>query len=151
MVQTAGSMPSLACRLALLGAPSCPCAPITPGAGAFNVWLWPSTGMPVLFGLDVRTAAKGVVVHKPGAAGSSAASGRRGPSLPWRAALGALSPNRVRVLLGPNDQTGSTPTHIFGGYNQTVIDGIRAALLAADILIMMPPENQRANNASMAA
>ncbi|WP_228392955.1 SGNH/GDSL hydrolase family protein [Pseudomonas helleri] len=87
-----------------------------------------------------------------GATGSSAAQwATQTATTTWKACLAALAPNLVSIMLATNDQTGSTAPWIFGGYIETIIANVRAALPLADIAILMPPENQRRNNVKMAA
>ncbi|MGP5356347.1 SGNH/GDSL hydrolase family protein, partial [Pseudomonas helleri] len=120
-------------------------------AKGFNLWLRPKAGTCTLYGIDTQKAT-GHRVHKLGATGSSAAQwATQTATTTWKACLAALAPNLVSIMLATNDQTGSTAPWIFGGYIETIIANVRAALPLADIAILMPPENQRRNNVKMAA
>jgi hypothetical protein len=118
-----------------------------PTTGAFAVWIRPNAGSPVLYGLDLRNTAKGVRINKLGATGSSAAQwAARVVDPKWQASIAALNPDQVRIMLGPNDQTSSTLPNVFAGYIQTIVTAVQTACPRADILIMVPEENQRTSN-----
>lgn len=125
---------------------------LTVPATAFNIWFSPVSGTVELYGLDVQTATDGVRSHKLGATGSSAQQwAAQVTSATWQAALTALAPNLVTILHGTNDQTSSRDPAAFAADIQTIITAVRTACPLADVLVLMPCENQRNNNVAMAA
>lgn len=121
-----------------------------PGTG-FNLWVRPATGTCTLYGIDAQKAS-GHRVHKLGATGSSAAQwATQTATVTWKAGMTALDPNLVSIMLATNDQTGSTAPWIVGGYVETIISNVRLAVPLADIVVIMPAENQRTNNVKMEA
>ncbi|MER3018779.1 SGNH/GDSL hydrolase family protein, partial [Klebsiella pneumoniae] len=60
-------------------------------------------------------------------------------------------PNLVTILHGTNDQTSSRDPSAFAADIQTIITAVRTACPLADVLVLMPCENQRNNNVAMAA
>jgi len=124
---------------------------LTVPATVFNLWIRPKTGNCTLYGIDAQKAT-GHRVHKLGATGSSAAQwAAQTATATWKSSMTALGPNLVSIMLATNDQTGSTAPWILGGYIETIITNVRAALPLADIAVIMPAENQRSNNVKMAA
>ena len=107
---------------------------------AWTLDLEVASGTVNLAGLDVRKAGAGIRLHKLGGTGSRAAQWAAVDGTQWQAGLAALDPRLVTVLLGTNDQACYDAT-AFKGYVQTMIDRIRAAVPAADILLVAPPEN----------
>lgn len=125
---------------------------LTVPATAFNIWFSPVSGTVELYGLDVQTATDGVRSHKLGATGSSAQQwAAQVTSATWKAAFTALAPNLVTILHGTNDQTSSRDPSAFAADIQTIITAVRTACPLADVLVLMPCENQRNNNVAMAA
>lgn len=125
---------------------------LTVPATAFNIWFSPVSGTVELYGLDVQTATDGVRSHKLGATGSSAQQwAAQVTSATWKAAFTALAPNLVTILHGTNDQTSSRDPSAFAADIQTIITAVRTACPLADVLVIMPCENQRNNNVAMAA
>lgn len=125
---------------------------LTVPSTAFNIWFSPVSGTVELYGLDVQTATDGVRSHKLGATGSSAKQwAAQVTSTTWQKALTALAPNLVTILHGTNDQTSSRDPAAFAADIQTIITAVRTACPLADILVLMPCENQRNNNVAMAA
>jgi len=96
-----------------------------------------------LAGLDVQKSGKGVRLHKLGGTGSRASQWVAVDAAQWQAGLAALDPRLVTVLLGTNDQAIYDPT-TFKVHVQELITRVRAAVPAADILLIAPPENQLA-------
>lgn len=125
---------------------------LTVPSTAFNIWFSPVSGTVELYGLDVQTATDGVRSHKLGATGSSAQQwAAQVTSATWKAAFTALAPNLVTILHGTNDQTSSRDPSAFAADIQTIITAVRTACPLADVLVLMPCENQRNNNVAMAA
>ncbi|HFQ7694145.1 TPA: SGNH/GDSL hydrolase family protein [Klebsiella pneumoniae] len=125
---------------------------LTVPSTAFNIWFSPVSGTVELYGLDVQTATDGVRSHKLGATGSSAQQwAAQVTSATWKAAFTALAPNLVTILHGTNDQTSSRDPSAFAADIQTIITAVRTACPLADVLVIMPCENQRNNNVAMAA
>lgn len=125
---------------------------LTVPSTAFNIWFSPVSGTVELYGLDVQTATDGVRSHKLGATGSSAQQwAAQVTSATWKAAFTALAPNLVTILHGTNDQTSSRDPSAFAADIQTIITAVRTACPLADVLVLMPCENQRNNKVAMAA
>lgn len=138
-------------ELSLASASAVAVLDVTIPSTGFNLWIRPKTGACTLFGIDAQKPT-GHRVHKLGATGSSAAQwATQTATAAWKASMVALDPNMVSVMLATNDQTGSTAPWVVGGYIETIIGNIKAALPLADILVVMPAENQRNNNVPMAA
>jgi hypothetical protein len=118
----------------------------------FNLWIRPNAGSPILYGLDVQSTASGVRVHKLGATGSSAQQWQAALADPrCQAALVALNPRCVVIQLATNDQTGSPLPVTFLPRHKAIITTIQTILPYADILVLMPQDNHRANNVPMAS
>ena len=125
---------------------------LTVPSTAFNIRFSPVSGNVELYGLDVQTATDGVRSHKLGATGSSAQQwAAQVTTATWQKALTALAPNLVTIMHGTNDQTSSRDPSAFAADIQTIITAVRTACPLADILVLMPCENQRNNNVAMAA
>jgi lysophospholipase L1-like esterase len=110
------------------------------------------SGTTTICGIDVQKATDGVRLHKLGGTGSNAAQWAGVNATYWQNGLIALAPNLVTILLGTNDQgLGDSPA-VFRANIQTMLTRIKAALPYADIMLIMPCENQRvANTYAMSA
>ena len=105
------------------------------------------SGTVTLCGADLGNANDGVRLHKLGATGSNAGNWTAVDEAQWAAGLKALSPNLVMILLATNDQPfGSL---LFRLRVQVMIDRVKAALPLADVLLIAPCENGRANTYPM--
>ena len=113
------------------------------------------SGTVSLCGIKPIGTGSGVRVHKLGASGSSLASWLSMDATDFGKALAEMALDTVIILTGTNDQriTGGATT--FESNLRSFIARIRATLPGADILFVMPCENQRTDNpvsmASMAA
>lgn len=124
---------------------------LTIPSSGFNLWVRPKSGNCTVYGVQLQKS-EGHVINKLGATGSSASQwASQTSSQIWKDSISSLNPNFVSVLLGTNDQTSSTAPWVFGGYIESIIKNIRSAVPLADIAVLMPAENQRSNNVSMAA
>ena len=108
------------------------------------------SGSSTLFGLDVRRSTSGVRFHKLGATGSRAEQWATVNAAAWQTGLAALAPNLVVIMHGTNDQGSSRTPSAYRTDIDTIITRVRAAAPAADILLVAPCENQRANSVAMA-
>lgn len=113
-------------------------------AGAWTLELQNVSGTTTLCGVNVKKTTDGVVVHKLGATGSRASQWSGVNATEWQAGLTALAPNLVAVLLATNDQ-GVYDSATFKGYVQTLVTRIKTAVPLADVLLIIPCENGRAN------
>ncbi|EIY4976765.1 hypothetical protein MLP18_001448 [Klebsiella quasipneumoniae] len=110
------------------------------------------SGTVSLCGLNPLATGAGVRVHKLGASGSSLASWLSMDSVAFAAALTELALDTVIILTGTNDQRITGGASTFEANMRSFIARIRATLPGADILFVMPCENQRSDNpVSMAA
>lgn len=119
-------------------------------ATAFTLELEVLSGSVTLCGLDLQKTTSGVRWHKLGATGSRAEHWGAVDAAQWQAGFGLLAPNLVIVMHGTNDQAGAPSAATFAARIQTIVDRVRVAAPAADILIAMPCENGRANAVPMA-
>lgn len=119
-----------------------------PASGAWTLEIEVVSGTCTLCGLDIQSAANGVRWHKLGSTGSTAAQwATASANAQWRSGLTSLAPNLIEVMLGTNDQGASATPATFAANIATIIDNCRTACPTADILVIMPPENQRVGNA----
>lgn len=106
------------------------------------------SGTTTMCGVDLQQTADGVRWHKLGATGSRASQWVGVDATQWQAGITALAPNLITVMLSTNDQSAydasTYKTHI-----QTLITRIKAALPLADIVLICPCENGRANTYPM--
>lgn len=118
----------------------------SPTAGVLDIEV--ESGSPILFGIDVQKATDGIRWHKLGATGSRAQNWTNADEIQWKKGIQALSPNLVIILHGTNDQA-SYNAVTYKLHMQTLIDRVRSALPFADILLIAPAENGRANTHPM--
>jgi lysophospholipase L1-like esterase len=128
--------------IALTGAGALTTA-LTLPATAHSLVLEVVTGPVQICGVDLRSTAAGVRVHKLGSTGSTAAQWATTNNA---SALTALGPDLVTVLLGTNDQGGSRTASQFSADLATITARIKTALPQADILFICPCENNRVAN-----
>lgn len=98
-------------------------------------------------GVDMQSSANGVRVHKLGGSGSSTAHWSSVNATKWRAMIAALGAHLYSAGFGVNDQGVSMAPPVFAANIGTIVSNVRAALPAADVLFMMPPETNRTPNA----
>jgi lysophospholipase L1-like esterase len=91
-----------------------------------------------LLGVGLLKTGNGVRVARAGNAGSTVTDWITIGATPWEAALAALAPNLVTILLGTNDKTGNLTMNTYATGLGTLIDRIRAAMPRADILVLTP-------------
>ena len=116
---------------------------LTLPATAHSLVLDVVTGPVQLCGVDLRSAADGVRVHKLGSTGSTA---QQWSATNNSAALTSLAPNLVIVMLATNDQGGSRTASQFKADLVAITARIKTALPRADILFICPCENNRVAN-----
>lgn len=113
------------------------------------------SGTVSLCGIKPIGTGSGVRVHKLGASGSSLASWLSMDATDFGKALTELALDTVIIITGTNDQRITGGATAFEANLRSFIARIRATLPGADILFVMPCENQRTDNpvtmASMAA
>lgn len=113
------------------------------------------SGTVSLCGIKPIGTGSGVRVHKLGASGSSLASWLSMDATDFGKALTELALDTVIIITGTNDQRITGGATAFEANLRAFIARIREALPGADILFVMPCENERTDNpvtmASMAA
>lgn len=113
------------------------------------------SGTVSLCGIKPIGTGSGVRVHKLGASGSSLASWLSMDATDFGKALTELALDTVIIITGTNDQRITGGATAFEANLRAFIARIRQALPGADILFVMPCENERTDNpvtmASMAA
>lgn len=114
--------------------------------GSFTVEIQALSAGVQLGGADFRTTAKGVIVHKGGSSGTRSSQWASADAAIYQAALAALAPHTISLLSGTNSQS-NYDAEAERGYVQTLITRWRAALPAADLMLITPPENARVGNA----
>lgn len=115
-------------------------------AGSWTLEIEVVSGTPVLCGLDLQKSTSGVRVHKLGSTGSRSSQWAGVDAAEWQAGLTALAPHLVIIMHGTNDQSAYEPA-TFRTHMETILDRVRVAVPAADILLMAPCENIRVGNA----
>lgn len=104
------------------------------------------SGTVSLCGLNPLATGAGVRVHKLGASGSSLASWLTMDAGDFAKALTELALDTIIILTGTNDQRITGGATAFENNLRSFIARIRAALPGADILFVMPCENERTDN-----
>jgi len=99
------------------------------------------SGAVSLYGLDIRTGSQGVIVHKLGNSGARASRFLAIDANSWQLELSALNPNLVSICLGTNDQAGQIGAAAWRADLGALMGRVRAAVPAADLLVVMPCEN----------
>jgi hypothetical protein len=120
-----------------------------PGSGSGTLYLQVVSGTCKPAGVNWKSAASGVVVHKLAATGSRMQQlATQAAVASWRTAIAALETDSALVMHGTNDQ-GADPARTeseFSADATTVLNGLQAAVPGIDRLLIMPPENQRTDN-----
>ncbi len=110
-----------------------------PTTGNFSLLIEVVSGSVILSGLNIKSTASGVQVHKLGNSGGRLQHLAEINNTEWIKTIINLAPNVFFLFHGGNDQdVGRTPIQ-FADNLRTVIDRIKAALPACDIGIIMPP------------
>lgn len=125
--------------VALTGAP----------ATAFTLEIEVVTGAVKLCGINIKSTATGVMLHKLGSNGSRAGHWAAVDAAQWQSGLTALAPNLVTLLLGTNDQAANVTVASYAADLQTQITRIRAAVPFVDILLMAACECKTAPTYAM--
>ena len=110
---------------------------------AWTLELQVVSGTCTMFGLDVQKNVNGVRFHKLGATGSRAQQWAAVAAADWQSGISALAPNLAIIMHGTNDQGASRTASAYRADVQTLIDRLRTAVPAADILLVAPCENGR--------
>jgi hypothetical protein len=119
-----------------------------PTSGAINLYLKVVSGTCKPAGVNWLSAASGVVVHKLGCGGHSAAElAVQAIKTSWQAAMARLGITTAQIMHGTNDQgaAGVGPA-TYASNHQAIVGGIKTALPGADIIIVMEAENARTTN-----
>lgn len=105
-----------------------------------------------LYGIFERhPTAEGIIANKLGATGTRLQQWAALNAARWQASFAALSPDLVTIMHGTNDQSTARTQAQFKADLLTVIDRVRTARPTADVLLIAPAENQRANSVPMSA
>lgn len=122
--------------VALTGVPS----------GTFTARVRVVSGTVSLGGIDWRSAASGVRVHRLGGSGSQAAQWAVAAA-GWDTAMADLAPNSLIVAHGTNDQTVGVSPVAFATSVERIARRVAGVLPACDLMVTTPPENNRTTNA----
>lgn len=115
-----------------------------PTTGTGSVTITVNTGPATLYGVNIiNQTANGVIVHKMGGSGSRTTHWVNAMDSRWSTALTNLAPDLVTIMLGTNDQGSNLTGDTFKANLISMIDTIRAARPTADILLVIPAENNR--------
>lgn len=110
-------------------------------AGAATLIIEVVSGTPGLAGVDIKSTASGVRVHKLGISGGSTLQPANTNS-GWTGALGSLAPNLFIAQWGTNDRVANyDPAATFTPQYTTALARMRTANAYADVLLTAPPEN----------
>ena len=109
------------------------------------------SGSVVLGGVDLQSAADGIVFHKLGASGSKASDWVASLGAQWQAGFVALGVKSAQILLGVNDQAAAVAAPTFVGNMASIVTSARAAVPALDVLFTMPPETPAGYATAMAS
>lgn len=110
-----------------------------PTTGNFSLIIEVVSGSVILSGINIKSTANGIQVHKLGNSGGRLQHLAEINNTEWIKTIINLSPNVFFLFHGGNDQdVGRTPVQ-FADNLRTVIDRIKAALPACDIGVIMPP------------
>jgi hypothetical protein len=124
-------------------------------AGAATLIIEVVSGSVSLGGVDMKSSAAGVRVHKLGISGGATnniatAASAPGANNNWRIRMADLGAHLIIMGWQTNDQGSAfVPETTFATNMQTIITGLRhsTALPNADLFLTSPPENQRVANA----
>lgn len=93
-----------------------------------------------LSGVNLKSTANGVVVHKLGASGSNSTQWASVNLSIWADQIAALEAHMVAVLLGTNDASGAATPQTVATNAAAIMAAIRAESAALDRLWIMPPD-----------
>lgn len=122
-----------------------------PGGANWTLEIEVVSGSVNLQGVDGRSAAPGVRVHKLSNSGSSAARWIAVDEANFVAAIAQIAPKLALVCLATNDRAAGTSPDTFRVNLNTLIGRLKAAAATADLLLMAPCENERADAHPMTA
>ncbi len=109
------------------------------------------SGGVTLYGLYHQLpSVQGIICNKLGATGTKLYQWVEADPVAWSASMSALGANLVTILHGTNDQAANRTKLQFKQDLLTLIDRVRSALPASDILLIAPCENQAGNTQPMA-
>lgn len=108
---------------------------VAPGGSDTTLEIQPTAGTVKMAGVDLRSTAAGVRVHKLAAAGSRT---DYWVAQDWSDAVASLAPHAVMITLGVNDRSTNTPA-VAASNLTTIIEGLRTASPGCDVLIVAPP------------
>lgn len=115
-----------------------------PTSGPGTLYLQVVSGTCKPAGINWKSAASGVVVHKLAATGSKLSQlATQAAIASWKSAVAALGLDCGFVMHGTNDQGSSNPPSQFAADATTVLGALQTAIAGIDRLFLMPPENQR--------
>jgi len=102
-------------------------------------------------GVNMKSTASGVVVHKIAASGSNTTMWSAVDLDVWAAQVDSLSPDMLACILGTNDQSGSLAAATFGANVANVMGAIATQNADIERLWIGPAENTRDSAVTMAA
>ncbi|UTQ79038.1 tail fiber protein [Klebsiella phage S9a] len=121
-----------------------------PTTGSGTVTFTVLTAPAMLYGVNlVNPTASGILVHKMGGSGSRTTHWVNAMDTRWVTAVTNLAPDLVTIMLGTNDQGSNLTGAQFKANLISMIDTVRTARPTADILLVIPAENSRANTTPM--
>jgi hypothetical protein len=104
------------------------------------------SGTAKLCGVNLKSAASGVVVHKCGGTGSRITQWTAVSAAQQQAAFAALAPDLISYMDGTNSQMANMSALTWADNLGTLVGRFRAAMPGVDVLIATPPENQLGNS-----
>jgi len=116
-----------------------------PATAAWTLEIEVVSGSVNLQGLDGRSAAAGVRVHKLSNSGSHAARWTAVDGAAFVAAVTQIAPKMTMICLGTNDRAQSYTPSSFHDAMNTLIGRVRAAAPVCDLMLLAPCENERAD------
>lgn len=126
-------------KIALSGVPD--------GTGTFRIEV--VSGNVEIVGINMKSTATGVMVHKLGASGSNSTQWAAVDAAVWADLVNSLGPHLVIGLLGTNDQSGSLSPASFEEHIAELMAALKTESPAMDRLWLSPAENTRANAVPM--
>lgn len=112
-------------------------------AGAATLRLRRVSGTIRLAGVNLKSAAPGVVVHKLGAGGGNSNMWLALDLAEWAGLVADLGAHSITVILGTNDQAGAMLPATMASNISAMMAAIEAESVTIDRLMLMPPENIR--------
>ncbi|MFS2047574.1 hypothetical protein ACEN9J_03200 [Variovorax sp. Varisp41] len=99
------------------------------------------SGSVILCGADFQSATSGIVIHKLGSSGSTAADWASAMGAQYRAGAGALNLTTAHCLLMTNDQAAGAVPATAAAHVGTLFSELRTVNPAIDLMFTVPPEN----------